>query len=104
MAEHRRIVVSLAVVGLGASALAACSPSELGAAAVVDDTRITVSEIQGSLAQVRSLQSQYGVGNEDSSTAARSEVQRRVIDLVFEKAARDLGVGVSAGEVSRAEE
>jgi hypothetical protein len=101
MARRRRIVASLAGFGLGA--LSACSPSELGAAAVVDETRITVTQIQGSLAQVRSLQGRFGVANEDSSAAARNEVQRRVIDLVFEKAARDLGVAVSAGEVSTAE-
>jgi hypothetical protein len=93
------------VVALGAATLAtlsACGPSQLGAAAVVNSQRITVSDIQGTLKLVRDLQDQYGIEHEDPSIAARNEVQRRVVDLVFERAARDLGINVSDGEVSTA--
>jgi hypothetical protein len=99
----RRIARTAAAAALGAGALSACAPSDLGAAAVVDSARITVSEIQGSLAAVRALQNRYGMVNEDPGSAARNEVERRVVDLVFEKAARDLGVIVTRGEVSTAE-
>jgi FKBP-type peptidyl-prolyl cis-trans isomerase (trigger factor) len=51
---------------------------------------------------VRDLQDHYGIEHEDPSIAARNEVQRRVVDLVFERAARDLGISVSDGEVSTA--
>jgi len=92
-------------LALGAATLAtlsACAPSQLGAAAVVNSQRITVSDIQGTLKSVRDLQDQYGIEHEDPSIAARNEVQRRVVDLVFERAARDLGINVSDGEVSTA--
>jgi FKBP-type peptidyl-prolyl cis-trans isomerase (trigger factor) len=93
------------VLVLGVAALAglsACGPSQLGAAAVVNSQRITVSEVQGALKSVRQVQDQYGLEHADPSTAARNEVQRRVVELVFERAARDLGISVSDGEVSTA--
>jgi hypothetical protein len=93
------------VVALGVASLAglsACGPSQLGAAAVVNSQRITVSDIQGSLKSVRDVQDRYGMEHADPSVAARNEVQRRVVALVFERAARDLGINVSDGEVSTA--
>jgi parvulin-like peptidyl-prolyl isomerase len=91
------------VLGVAAVAgLSACAPSQLGAAAVVNSQRITVSDIQGTLKSVRAVQDQYGLEHADPSTAARNEVQRRVVELVFERAARDLGINVSDGEVSNA--
>jgi peptidyl-prolyl cis-trans isomerase SurA len=97
-----RIGLTALVVCFVASALSACSPSQLGAAAMVDDQRITVSEIQGTLKSVRDLQSRYGMKPSDSPTAARDEVQRRIVDLIFDRAAGDMGVGVSPGEISTA--
>jgi hypothetical protein len=84
------------------AALSACGPSQLGAAAVVNSQRITVSEIQGTLSSVRDQQDKYGLDHADPSTAARNEVQRRVVELVSERAARDLGISVTDGEVSNA--
>jgi len=71
----RRIARTVAVAVLGAAAVSACAPSDLGAAAVVDNTRITVSEIQGSLAAVRALQDRYGLVNEDPGSAARARLR-----------------------------
>jgi hypothetical protein len=97
---RRRNVVLLGVAAL--AGLSACGPSQLGAAAVVNSQRITVSDVQGALTSVRKVQDQYGLAHADPSTAARNEVQRRVVELVFERAARDLGINVSDGEVSDA--
>jgi peptidyl-prolyl cis-trans isomerase SurA len=97
-----RVGSAVLVAALGSSALSACSPSQLGAAAVVDDKRITVTDIQGTLKSVHALQQKYGIAPADNPTAARDEVQRRVVDLVFDKAAKSLGVAVSPGEVSTA--
>jgi SurA N-terminal domain len=82
--------------------LSACGPSQLGAAAVVNSERMTVSDVQGRLKAVQDLQDHYGVEHADPSVAARNEVQRWVVDLVFEHAARDLGITVTDGEVSNA--
>jgi hypothetical protein len=99
--QRRRTVVALGGTALLAG-LSACGPSQLGAAAVVNSQRITVSDIQGSLKSIRDVQDQYGLEHADPSVAARNEVQRRVVELVFERAARDLGINVSDGEVSTA--
>jgi hypothetical protein len=98
-----RVGPTVLVVCLASAALSACSPSQLGAAAMVDDKRITVSEIQGTLKSVHALQNRYGITAADSPTAARDEVQRRIIDLIFDRAASDMGVAVSPGEISTAE-
>jgi hypothetical protein len=97
-----RVIAVPVALGLGVASLSACSPSLLGAAAVVDSSRITVSEIQGSLSSAHALQVRYGVTPADSTSGARDEVQRRVVDLIFDRAASSLGVTVSAGEVSSA--
>jgi hypothetical protein len=90
------------LVLLGGLSVSACAPSQLGAAAIVDGQRITVTDIQNTLKSVHALQAQYGIASTDSPTAARDEVQRRVVDLIFDRAARDMGVHVSADEISTA--
>jgi hypothetical protein len=89
-------------VCLAGAASSGCGPSQLGAAAIIDDQRITVSEIQGTLKSVQALQKRYGIAPAQAPTAARDEVQRRVVDLIFDRAASDMGVGVSPGEISTA--
>jgi parvulin-like peptidyl-prolyl isomerase len=99
----RRVLRGGLILAVGTLAgLSACGPSQLGAAAVVNSQRITVSDIQGRLKAVQQLQDRYGVEHADPSTAARNEVQRWVVQLVFERAARDLGITVTDGEVSNA--
>lgn len=93
-----KLVLAVATV----AGLSACGPSQLGAAAVVNSQRITVSEVQGRLKAVQELQDRYGVEHADPSVAARNEVQRWVVALVFERAARDLGINITDGEVSSA--
>jgi len=98
----RRLRGGLALVVATVAGLSACGPSQLGAAAVVNSQRITVSDVQGRLKAVQQLQDHYGVEHADPSLAARNQVQRWVVDLVFERAARDLGITVTDGEVSNA--
>lgn len=93
-----KLVLAVATV----AGLSACGPSQLGAAAVVNSQRITVSDVQGRLKAVQALQDRYGVEHADPSVAARNEVQRWVVALVFERAARDLGINITDGEVSNA--
>jgi hypothetical protein len=87
-----------------AAALSACGPSQLGAAAIVDDQRITVSEVQHTLKDVRELRERFALPTTLGAEAARMEVERRVLDLVFERAATDLGLQVTAGDVAQAQD
>lgn len=89
-------LVLAAVIGSG---LAGCEPNRLGAAAVVGDERITVTEVQGYLDLVREQRAGFGLPTDLGPDAARLEVERRVLDLVFDQAAADLGIGVTAAEV-----
>jgi hypothetical protein len=94
----RRILVVGAV--LVAAALAGCEPAQLGSAAIVDGKRIEVDAVQGAVSDVRALQDQIGQPAQAPETLARGELQRRLILAVYERAARELGVRVTAGEVS----
>ncbi|MGQ0629424.1 MAG: hypothetical protein ACT4P1_00130 [Sporichthyaceae bacterium] len=103
---RRRATTALAVVLTGAAALSACGPNQLGAAAVVDGQRITISEVQDTLRDIRELRERFDLESALPAEAARLEVERRVLDLVFERAAVELGVRVTEGDVAatRAEE
>lgn len=79
-----------------------CGPTQLGAAAIVGDERVTISEIQDTVAATRELQEQQNVIVRGPALAARREVQRRVIDQIFLRTAASLGIIVSAGEVAAA--
>jgi hypothetical protein len=92
--------LALAAAALLLPALAACEPEQLGAAAIVDDTRITVSEIQGALEIVRDAQERLGVPTEDLADAALREIQRRVVVLIYTEAAEREGLTITEGEVA----
>jgi hypothetical protein len=93
-----RIVIAGAA--LAAVALTGCEPAQLGTAAIVDGQRIAVEQIQDTVADVRALQEQVRQPAQQPDELARGELQRRLILAVYERAARDLGVQVTAGEVS----
>ena len=94
-----RGAVALVLAVVAGSGLSACEPNTLGAAAVVEDQRITVTEIQNTLAGVREQREAAGLAPDPGADAARTEVLRRVLDLVFEKAVRDLGIVVTDADV-----
>lgn len=105
MKPSRRTSMRAAALALAAgAALSACGPSQLGAAAIVDDQRITVSEVQQTLKDVRELRERFALPTALGAEAARMEVERRVLDLVFEQAATDLGLQVTAGDVAQAQD
>jgi hypothetical protein len=87
------------VVALGG--LSGCRTSQLGAAAIVEHQRITVSEIQGTLDDLRDQRAQYGLDPDPGPEAARGEVERRVLDLVFERAAADMGIVITEADVEK---
>ena len=101
----RRRVAALVGAALLLPGLAGCETDHLGAAAVVDNTKITVAEIEGTLEALREAKVRLGLPVEPSALAASNEVDRRVILLIYDKAAADLGITLTEGELdSRADE
>lgn len=98
--RRSRGAVALAIVA--GAALSACGPSQLGAAAIVDDQRVTVAQVQQTLKDVRELRERFAMPTALGADAARLEVERRVLDLVFERAATDLGIKITPGDVAKA--
>lgn len=98
-----RVALAAAGATLATLALGACTPSLLGSAAVVEGQRIPISEVEGAIIEVRDLQVRYGGPDELGPRAAHDEVHRRVIEVVFARAARELGVTVTDGEVAERE-
>lgn len=97
--KQRRAAGALVLALLVGSGLSACEPNHLGAAAIVEDQRITVTEVQTYLDTVREERARFNLPTELGPDAARLEVERRVLDLVFERAARDLGIVITEADI-----
>ncbi|HEY5835394.1 SurA N-terminal domain-containing protein [Streptomyces sp.] len=104
---RRRIAVPIAAGLLLASpALTACGsdPAHPGAAAVVGDHRITVSALQSKVNEVRAAQAKSPQGDQlidSSGTLSTQTLSMLVQNEVIDKAVRDAGITVSAGDVQR---
>lgn len=96
--RSRAAVIVVAAV----AALSACGPNQLGAAAIVGDERITVSEVQQTLESLREAREAYGLPAELGENAARVEVERRLFVAILERAAAQAGVVATPGEVAAA--
>jgi SurA-like protein len=94
----RRAAIAGAV--LAGIALTGCEPAQLGSAAIVDGQRIAVEDVQEAVQDIRALQARVGQPAQQPEHLARAELQRRLILAVYERAARELGVRVTPGEVS----
>ena len=86
------LVAALGVTG--------CEPAQIGAAAVVDGRAIPISDIQRTVKEIQAFQERVEVTTEAPDAMARRELIRRLLIAVHERAARDLGVTVTGGEVS----
>ena len=95
--KHRLGLAAAVVIGV--VGLSGCQTSQLGAAAIVDGQRIKVSEIESTLDHIRDQRAQHGLSTDLGPDAARGEVQRRVLDLVYERAASDLGITITDADV-----
>ncbi|NKQ28653.1 SurA N-terminal domain-containing protein [Streptomyces galbus] len=109
---HRRrrtaLLLSAALIAAGPLLTACGNDAHPGAAAVVGDQRITVSQLQGRVDEVREAQraavrddTQYAQAVAQTGTLARDTLHGMVLDRVLERAARDAGVTVGRGEVQR---
>jgi hypothetical protein len=98
--KHRRTVARVALPVVALLALSGCKTNQLGAAAIVENQRITVSTIQATLDRVSDQRVKFGLAADLGPEAARGEVERRVLDLVYDRAAQDLGITVTPADVA----
>lgn len=102
---RRRTALSVSAVALlaAAPALTACgSTAHPGAAAVVGKERITVSQLQASVAEVRDAQRSSPQGQQAAANSARlgqDTLVRLIQSRIVEKAGKDNGVEVSRREL-----
>lgn len=106
---RRRTAVSIAAAALLAAspALTACGsgPAHPGAAAVIGDSKITVSTLQSQVNEVRSAQAKSPQAAQAAANGAKLSSQTLsmlVQNEVIDRAAADAGVTVSDNEVQQA--
>ncbi|MFF8192087.1 SurA N-terminal domain-containing protein [Streptomyces bobili] len=107
---HRRrrtaLLLSAAIVAAGPLLTACGNEAHPGAAAVVGGQRITVSQLEGRVNEVRAAQraavaddAQYAQAIARTGTLARDTLHGMVLDQVLHRAAEDAGITVSRKEV-----
>ncbi|MFF4834568.1 SurA N-terminal domain-containing protein [Streptomyces sp. NPDC001315] len=107
--RRRTALVLSAAIATAAPFLTACgNDAHPGAAAVVGSERITVSQLESRVQEVRSAQrtavpddAQYARAIATSGNLTRDTLQGMVLDRVLRRAAQDAGVGVTRNEVQR---
>ena len=93
--------VAALLLAAGVLAATGCEPAQIGAAAIVDGRPIPIAEIQRTVKEVQAYQAQVDVTTEAPEAMARRELIRRLLLAVHERAAKELGVTVTPGEVSK---
>lgn len=110
MHRRRRTALLLtAAIAAAAPLLTACgNDAHPGAAAVVGDQRITVSQLEDRVNEVREAQraavpdeAQYAQAIARTGSLTRDTLHGMVLDRVLQHAARDAGVDVAPREVQR---
>jgi hypothetical protein len=106
--KSRRLALSVTAAALLAASplLAACGGTAYpGAAAVVDGDRITVSQLQARVADVRDAQrgsAQSAQLIQDTGQLSRATLNSMIFDRILARAAKDAGVTVSRSDVQEA--
>ncbi|MFG2815392.1 SurA N-terminal domain-containing protein [Streptomyces sp. NPDC048410] len=107
--RRRTTLVLTAAIAAAAPLLTACgNDAHPGAAAVVGGQRITVSQLEGRVKEVRAAQraevsdqAQYQQVLASTGSLTRDTLHNMVLDRVLHRAARDQGVTVTRKEVQR---
>ncbi|MER6674923.1 SurA N-terminal domain-containing protein [Streptomyces sp. NPDC000983] len=107
MHRRRRTALLLSAAIAAAPVLTACgNDAHPGAAAVVGDQRITVSQLENRVNEVREAQraavpdeTQYAQAVAQSGSLTRDTLHGMVLDRVLHQAAQDAGVTVSRKEI-----
>jgi hypothetical protein len=92
----RRTAAALVAAVLVTTALAGCSPDQVGSAAVIDGEVVSTDELQSATQSYLAV-----VKDADSGEVQRTILQRRIVSAVIDEAAREAGVSVSAGKIAR---
>lgn len=102
-------MAALGAAGLGACAvLAACSPVQLGAAAIVGNQRITVSSLDTQVSNLQTAVKHYGSAIPSSAAAAQSAQQPATVlswlvrFAVMDQVAASNGISVTPAESNAA--
>ena len=90
-----RTAAALAVVVAATTAVSGCSDQRLGAAAVVDGTRITTDDVQSLSRELLAV-----VPDQDPALVQRGVLDQLISDEVYTRVSRELGVSVSDGRVA----
>ena len=107
--RRRRTALLLSAAIAAAPLLTACgNDAHPGAAAVVGDQRITVSQLENRVKEVRAAQraavtddAQYAQAIAQTGTLTRDTLHGMVLDQVLHRAAEDAGITVSRKEVQQ---
>ena len=107
--RRRRTALLLSAAIAAAPLLTACgNDAHPGAAAVVGDQRITVSQLENRVKEVRAAQraavtddAQYAQAIAQTGTLPRDTLHGMVLDQVLHRAAEDAGITVSRKEVQQ---
>ena len=107
--RRRTALVLTAAIAAAAPLLTACgSDAHPGAAAVVGGQRITVSQLESRVTEVREAQreavpddAQYAQAIAKTGTLARDTLHGMVLDRVLHRAAEDAGVTVTRKEIQQ---
>ena len=92
---HRSLAVAVVAL-LAAASLTACSPDQLGAAAIVDGNVISTDTLQSSARAYLAI-----VPNGDRTQVQQRILERMIISRVIAKVARENHVNVSIGTVAK---
>lgn len=92
----RRSLGAAAVAVLAAGLLTACSPDQVGSAAIIDGQRISTDSLQQATREYLKA-----VGSPDDRQAQRRVLEQMILARVVDRAAKEADVGVRRGTVAR---
>ena len=92
---------ALPVVGLAAAALiaAGCGPVRSGAALIIGDERVPISEVQARVTKVTEQRAATGQQPQTAKAITQEQVRRIILTRILERAAAETGVTVTQAEI-----
>jgi SurA-like N-terminal domain len=82
-------------------ALTGCGPAKAGAAVIIDQQRVPISEIQNKVAAVSTARAQLGLEPKPADELAREQIQRLISHEVVARAGAQRGITVTDGQIDK---